>query len=276
MRLPRLTDPKVTGAQLPTSERNLMHIRTRVFWLPKGGNTRQEYEDACWPEEEIDQQTDSFRCAIADGATETSFSRQWARLMVRAAGTHKPCEAPITDVNSWLTPLRHEWNEKTSYKQLPWYAEEKRRLGAFATLLCLTVTGSDTGRRWESIDVGDSCCFQVRDDQLIAAFPLNDYRQFNTRPTLLSSNRESAQDANPLVTHRAGCWETGDTFYLATDALASWFLRRAEEGAKPWRLLDVLFEPPRMFEPWVRQRRQSGGMRNDDVTLLRVHVAQDA
>jgi hypothetical protein len=61
-----------------------MHVVTEAFWLPKAGNTLEEYEDAFWPRKSMDRSLSMFRCAVADGATETSFSRVWAQTLVRA------------------------------------------------------------------------------------------------------------------------------------------------------------------------------------------------
>ena len=55
-----------------------MHITGTTLCLPKDGNTKAEYEDAAYPGNEINYYGELFRCAVADGATETSFSRLWA------------------------------------------------------------------------------------------------------------------------------------------------------------------------------------------------------
>ncbi len=72
----------------------------------------------------------------------------------------------------------------------------------------------------------------------------------------------------------SGTWQEGDTFYLTTDALAAWCIRCREEGAPLWSSLDELAADnvdSAAFPRWVAEQRTSG-MRNDDVTLLRVHL----
>ncbi len=74
------------------------------------------------------------------------------------------------------------------------------------------------------------------------------------------------------VDEEQGDWRTGDTFFLATDAMGAWFLRSYEQGTPPWRVLDR-FATPDTFAAWVDALRQERALRNDDVTLMRVDVA---
>src|SRR5436309_5977268 len=47
-----------------------------AWWAPKAGNAAHEYEDA------FALEAAALRFAVADGASETSFARQWAELLV--------------------------------------------------------------------------------------------------------------------------------------------------------------------------------------------------
>src|SRR5579862_2824599 len=107
----------------------------QVFWMPKEGNTLAEYEDAFWPREKQIGDTFPLRLAVADGATETSFSGLWARLLVAAYGRGRLAEG---NLQSALDQIRHVWRRAVGQKPLPWYAEEKLRSGAYASLLGLT------------------------------------------------------------------------------------------------------------------------------------------
>jgi hypothetical protein len=62
----------------------------------------------------------------------------------------------------------------------------------------------------------------------------------------------------------------GDDFFVCTDALAAWFLARAEEGSRPWETLRDLTEAS--FADWVSLVRRTGELRNDDVTLVHVDI----
>jgi hypothetical protein len=57
---------------------------------------------------------------------------------------------------------------------------------------------------------------------------------------------------------------------VCTDALAAWFLARAEEGGSPWETLRDLTDAG--FAEWVSLTRRTGELRNDDVTLVHVDI----
>jgi hypothetical protein len=53
-----------------------------AFWCQKAGNGVEEYEDA-WSVRQVEE-TAGCRVAIADGATESSYSKIWATLLVES------------------------------------------------------------------------------------------------------------------------------------------------------------------------------------------------
>jgi hypothetical protein len=70
---------------------------------------------------------------------------------------------------------------------------------------------------------------------------------------------------------RKGRCKVKDRFLLMTDALAQWFLREYEAGKAPWEVIEpILAESAgkEAFVSWVRELRDSQGLRNDDVTLV--------
>jgi hypothetical protein len=73
---------------------------------------------------------------------------------------------------------------------------------------------------------------------------------------------------------RANDWERGDSFYLATDAIAAWFLRANEIGGRPWEALRDMdtVDAELDFAGWVDERRDLGEMHNDDTTLVRIEM----
>jgi len=251
-----------------------MHILAEIFWLPKAGNSLEEYEDAYWPERQLDRDVQRFSFAVADGATETSFSGLWAKMLVRA---YCKGHLGVKKLPQFLPRLRHTWFKELSTKSLPWYAEEKLRSGAFSSLLGLTVEAPRNGSRaarWQAVAIGDSCLFQVRGGDLITAFPLTHSGQFNSRPILLSSNSDSSNHSVENLIHAEGVWETEDAFYLMTDALACWFFETVERGEKPWKILRGLETSDQVapFSVWITELRNTKAIRNDDVTLFRINV----
>lgn len=61
-----------------------MNLSVQVFWLPKGGHSEEDYEDS------FAFSIQKRRFAIADGATETSFAKQWAQSLVQAFVSNPP------------------------------------------------------------------------------------------------------------------------------------------------------------------------------------------
>ena len=247
-----------------------MYVASDTYWLPKAGNSDGEYEDAFCIEGEPAAHRTVFRCAIADGATETSFSGLWAAMLVRSY-----CCSPQKgrDLHDEVPRLQANWREQVGRKPLPWYAEQKALQGAFAALLGLTVMAGamgEIGGRWEVLAIGDSCLFHVRGAEFIGAFPINHAEAFGNRPALLSSNDGANSGLAEQQACAVGAWESGDTFYLMTDALAHWFLTRIEQG-DTLRPLPGRLEQSE-FADWIADLRRVGELRNDDVTLLRVHV----
>ena len=64
---------------------NKMRVSVQGFWAAKSGNKNSEYEDDFWPHNRMISKEDKiFRFAVADGATETSFSGILAKQLVRS------------------------------------------------------------------------------------------------------------------------------------------------------------------------------------------------
>jgi len=159
---------------------------------------------------------------------------------------------------------------------LPWYAEEKREQGAYATLLGVTFrkdkgkASPRAGGTWRAVSVGDSCLFRIRDGKLARSFPLACSSDFGNQPALLGS-RGRPSDTPQSIRRARGRWRPGDRFLLMTDALAEWTLRRNEQEQRPAEEIDQLLcesSPQDAFAAWVEERRNDQGLRNDDVTLV--------
>jgi hypothetical protein len=253
-----------------------MRVFAKPFWAQRHGNEDSEYEDAFWPREPIDGLSmTSFRCAVADGATETSYSRIWAALLVRY-WCRSACPATTFD-GADLPKWQQSWSRIVRRRPLPWYGEEKVRQGAFAAILGLALDDvpNGSGGTWSAVAIGDSCLVQVRGDEVLARFPPLNSAAFSNRPHLLSSN----PNYNSRVVNHAqktqGTWQGDDAFYLMTDALACWFMREDEQRRTPWKVLRDLetCDEVKPFRELIEDLRKQGALRNDDVTLLRVEVS---
>lgn len=249
-----------------------VNLQSRVFWLPKAGNAVDEYEDAFFAPKRA-RGDKPFVCAIADGATESLLSRQWANLLVRRFAQRW---LPAHDWRVWLQETHRAWqSEKREYlerrertgKPVQWYEEPGLEAGAFAALLGLVLTRAHDHWVWRAAAMGDCCLMQVRAEECVCAFPMQDASAFNNRPFLLSSNPARNGDLQERWCFAEGRIEPGDRIYLMTDALAAWSWRANEAGAHPWDELDAHLTPD-AFAAWTTEQRATHVMRNDDVTCI--------
>jgi hypothetical protein len=243
----------------------MLGLRVQTFSLPKQGYQPEEYEDA-WA-------YTATRLALADGASDAFESQLWAQALVQAF-IHQPPELHRAALLDWLAAPIQVWKEGIHWQRLSWYAEEKARRGAFATLLGVTFAWStadgagetDAMVPWAAMAVGDVCLFQIHAEEVIVHFPVQRAADFGTTPPLLSSRLDyNRRSLEALRTCTGESWP-GDLFVLATDALAAWFLSQVETGARPWQRLIGLTEDT--FAALVASLRREGVIRNDDVTLV--------
>lgn len=250
-----------------------MKISYRVFCLPKSGCSSDEYEDAFAPDyssESGAHQIDckEFRCAVADGATETSFSGLWAGMLCRA----------YVDGKLDLPELARSWQDELSGMELPWYAEEKLQEGAFATLLGLHLKEEKKRIRWSSWALGDSCLLHLREGSMLASFPLEKWQDFDYSPYLISSRIECNEKLSEMELEKGGSCIAGDIFYLMTDAVSQWILRKEAESGDGISSLESV-RTMAEFQTLVdgqRQAKDSEGrvlMHNDDVTWARISLS---
>lgn len=250
------------------------HLKTYTLWQPKAGSADNEYEDASAHMERVGS-FGRVTVAVADGATESLLSRQWANLLVKRFV--RQWDGPDY-LERWLTNTLRAWqNEKRAYlnrrahsgKPVQWYEEPGLEAGAFAALLGVVLTRTPNGFVWRATALGDCCLVQVGDDGLRRAFPMQNAVAFNNRPFLLSSNPARNGAIREHFMFANGAMQRGDRLYVMTDALAAWFLRQAETGAQPWMELNS-FLAPDAFAAWISEKRAAHVMRNDDVTLIQL------
>lgn len=238
-----------------------MRIECNTFWFPKRDNAIEDYEDAAAPNKFIRKTFKIFRCAVADGAAEASFSALWAKLLVTGY-----CDG----LN--IPKLQCDWRAQIPQGPLPWYVEEKAQKGAFATLVGLTIRAS---KEWEAQAIGDSCLVHTRAGVILQSLPLSKAEQFDNSPYLLSSKENHNQDLEQFWTREKGVWKVGDTFFLMTDALARWFFGRQERHKDALACLFELTDQESFNKFIERSNNDVDGqtrMRNDDVTLMKVRI----
>ena len=246
-----------------------MRVLTSSVYLQKGGNAAEECEDA------FAISGTACRLAIADGASDSYDSGRWARLLVGAFAAAAP-PTHVEGLRTWLVEPARAWLAGLAFDTLPWNQQAKARLGSHCTFLgveleCTPPSCVDHGApcgAWRALAVGDCCLFQVRGGSLVRAFPLASAAEFGSSPALLTTNPAYRGASVERLALAGGELRLGDTLFLATDALAQWFLQRYEAGEHPWCDLPV----DAAFAAVVDEQRARRRLRNDDVTLLVVQI----
>lgn len=255
-----------------------MRVFARALWLPKSGNTTDEYEDAFYPARDGEYGGTEARFAVADGASEGMLSGQWAQILVRSycrmVGPGDLSALLKRAQQSWQEWRQHYLDERARQdRPVQWFEEPGLEKGAFSTLLGLTLSEGDGAGRWEALALGDSCLFQIRAGDLMAAVPIDDAQAFGSRPYLIASHPARNNGLLDFVHYAGGTWESGDQFYLMTDALAHWFMTACEADAVPWRTLQAAATSAApAFQTWIASLKMDHLIRNDDVTLLCLEV----
>jgi hypothetical protein len=256
--------------------RNITQITWNAYSIPHQGDSPEENEDAFSPElqQQIFTAQAQLTCAVADGATQTSFSRAWARFLVQKAAGMVPSE----DLTGLLSAAQTDWKEMVSGINLPWHAEEKVRQGAFATLLWLGILPSGrmgkTGGTWKAAAVGDTCIFQFRRNEWVTMFPR--LASFHNSPVLLSSQIQcNARILECMPDHMMeGTWMPGDEFLIMTDAAAAWLCcelenHRVEDLRPVWQ---QMLQTQESFVGWVEGQRLERKIKDDDTTVVWIRL----
>jgi len=238
-----------------------------AYWLPRRGNSPEEYEDA------FDADEGAGRYALADGATESSFARLWGGMLVQDFVRD---DRDPADWAASLPRLQRRFDDDVRARTLPWYGEAQREQGAFATLLGVVVTASaETAPRWQAVAVGDCCLFHTRRAELLRAFPLERAGQFSNVPDLVGSRASPDPSRENRGVQTQGGALSGDRLWMMTDALAHWCLLEREAGRNPWQELQQFLAPRETedsFASWIEELGDTRELTNDDVTLLTIDL----
>ncbi|GIW85577.1 MAG: hypothetical protein KatS3mg107_1237 [Gemmataceae bacterium] len=285
-----------------------MKLEVQVYRLPKAGNTEEEYEDAsafrhqksdragsdgCSQDDQLPSEgdhsehcevqlrtEDTFRAAIADGATESTWAKSWAEHLVEAyvqGRFSSPGEVYDRQIHqTWYQQQRKHINQKPASDQ--WYLEEGLRWGAHATFLGVEFSHQDGQWCCQASAVGDCCLFHIRNGALIRAFPLDNPDAFNSTPVLISTRQSTCPDRgdhddNPSPDCSTGkiICQQGDEFWLMTDALACWLLRM--QKSKPGIVSQIQkISSCDEFRKKIQEEREQKSLRNDDVTWMIIRI----
>jgi hypothetical protein len=248
-----------------------------VFHEPKLGSTETEWEDGAGHDPGAPASRRSARCIVVDGATEAYDSIRWVGQLVDSfLGIEPDGGWPALngrEMDEWFGLMQDRWL-RTAPGTFGSIFEERKFHddGSFATLLGCEIRDLDGPRpTWTAVALGDTVLFHVRGGALLTQFPPLGPDDFGLNPEGVFTQPSARERMRSALTRAEGGLGVGDRLFLATDALADWMVRT--EGELLWRTLDRL-DHPALFRRLVADRRRTGEMKNDDVTLLRVEITR--
>ena len=252
---------------------NLFWQQPKVFSTHKEGEAAKDYQDA------HTSNTNMKRFAVADGATRSFMSAPWSKLLVdRFCHDNDSINKELLTTHnwtSWIKPIQTKWDEKIQAivndnpEKYGLFNRYQKKESADATFVGIQLSQiNDKLLKWESMIIGDSCLFVLSNGQ-VTSYLLTSPVEFDYHPACFSSIGDRNNQYKPKFQN--GHAEIGDTFILATDALAKWMLTQSESLGwdKVFKQLNSL-KSQRDFERFVRHARQrtKDALENDDVTLM--------
>lgn len=243
----------------------------KTFSCSKEGHSFEENEDA-FMISSFEFREDSIRIAVADGATESSFSKEWGDILVSFFCAFEYCNERF--LKGIYPFLRRYWLQKVNAVNLPWYAQQKMEMGAFASFLGIDINQNEGNVN--IIAVGDSNLFVFRDDKLDMAFPIKTAEDFGNNPLLISSEPSKNKSDGPLFLEEVLILKPGDIVVLGTDAISQWILKEVEIGSNPINTLKELLnndDQPVLLLNWLGEQRETHSIKNDDTTIILIQVS---
>ena len=257
----------------------MSHLQAVVFHEPKAGSAEQEWEDGAGHDPGDPASGRNARCIVVDGATEAYDSIRWVGQLVDSfLGIQPAGGAPALTagaMDTWFGLMQDRWAQTAPTAFGTIFEERKfREDGSFATLLGCEIDGLGGPRpRWSAVALGDTVLFHVRGTRLLAQFPALAAEDFGLNPDGVFTQPSARGRMRAGLAHAGGSLRIGDRLFLATDAFAEWVVSAGRSDPdRLWRTLARL-DHPALFRRIVADRRRTGEMKNDDVTLMRVEVS---
>ena len=239
-------------------------LQLRQLLLSKLGHKASECEDA------IAVDTQTFRFAVADGATESFDARNWAERLAQH-WVQRKSTLTVEEFREWVATEGRELHDSWNSLTLSWYSEEKARYGSFATLVGVELDLNTEPLSWQAIALGDACLLQCRNKTLLKSLPLSGSEGFNSGPVLVASDSSLHESSMQSVVTDSGTFQDGDVLLLMSDAASLWCLQRFENGD-----LDVSEFLSAKSDEELREffdaERLAGRIRNDDLAIVRIEI----
>ena len=239
--------------------------------IHKEAESLEDCQDACA------QNDGRGRYAIADGATRSFFPKEWATLLVEHFCDNLDLPLSGTDWRAWIAPIQQKWYEhvegKVKERNL-FYLTNSFNTQESAVSTFIGIEFNKDNHKWRAMIVGDSCLFHKSDSEL-KSYLIENSVDFTNRPEVFASFAKDNHSEPRVIDGHA---KPGDTFILATDALAKWILEHREAGELDSGL-DRLraIETDEKFYQFIQEARHKKAIRlvNDDVTLMIISVEEN-
>ena len=227
--------------------------------------------------QDVEKSEDSFFCqenttgcfvSVADGAGTAVFAKEWANELTSWSILHPPGTFSEIEIKNWLKNsaegLKQGWDQRIPpFETLPYYGKIKYYDGSQATLLHAQLDRDI----FRAFAIGDTCLFQIRNQELVLSFPLKSSSDFGTSTDLLHTSGEILPRQTASAKIIKGEYKAGDIFLFATDALSCWILKCIETQDSSWVNL-LNFQSQVEFEKFIRDLHSKKAIRNDDATLV--------
>lgn len=256
----------------------LTDITAQTVWTPAPEKSVDEYQDAFFPEQTATAPGTRgvTRFSMADGASRSGHSRQWARFLVSEWGKD-PANLSFRSSLALASNAWGRWGEDRAAQAVAspghhdWFqASFPEDALAYATLLVVQIY---PGRypRWFAAAVGDTFVFHVRANELRSALPRRTGRRVT--PRLISTKRSLHYDKPETVDLASARLLRGDELFLSTDALGHWIADFVDRGSAPWAELRTQIEQgASAFQTWINELRARNEVDPDDTTLMRIAI----
>lgn len=233
-------------------------MEVHSFNFSKAGNKPEETEDS------LSINLEKLKFAIADGASDSIFSGQWASSLTNEFVNNDGDVKIQNDVSQFIKDSRERWYESINWKGLKWNVKNKAVRGAYATFLGMS---TEAGSKDDFIvqAVGDSCMF-IFEDGLMRSFPLDSPEQFGLHPNLIWSGYGFPLNNKPfeqklVFKKQKFSVKKGSEIILATDAMSKFIM---EAGEDSFGLLWDHYDDRNFFD----NMRNDNTIKNDDLSAI--------
>jgi hypothetical protein len=254
----------------------VVRLIAQAYSFPKDPAAPREWEDAAA------YSVRNGRFAVADGASQSYRSGEWAELLVRAYVTSFPASRTPASPDGGVGPARQQviqkwfggqvqlWHDHAPEAESWWGRDAEASKPPSATFAGLQFTAGAAGLNWEACAFGDCCLFQIRRGRIVLSFPLSSRDQFTKRPDLITTAHGRVEGSLATLRTQAGHAFPGDIFLLASDALSQCLLGLSESAPSlPGR---IGFFGSGQFAELMTELRKADAIEIDDVAMVVVAV----